>query len=126
MFVLSENEYYHHPKRYNELLQAYRRLGIFIAIDNLGAFKSTLALLKDLKVDVVRFDNQYGKHIKETAYQNIVKGLHIIAQGFGIRSWIRMVEDEAEYKNVKSLGIDFIQGNYLGRIVSLEEVDQMI
>ena len=48
MFVLSENEQYQHPKRYNELLQAYRRLGVFIAIDDLGAFKSTFALLRDL------------------------------------------------------------------------------
>jgi EAL domain-containing protein (putative c-di-GMP-specific phosphodiesterase class I) len=126
MFVLSENEYYHHPKRYNELLQAYRRVGIFIAIDNLGAFKSTMALLKDLKVDVVRFDNQYGKHIKEKEYQHIVKGLHVIAQGFGMRSWIRMVEDATEYKSVKSLGIDFIQGNYLGKIASLEEVEKTL
>jgi EAL domain-containing protein (putative c-di-GMP-specific phosphodiesterase class I) len=99
-------------------------MGIFIAIDNFGAFKSNIALLKDLKVDVVRFDNQYGKHIGETEYQNIVKGLHIIAQGFGMRSWIRMVEDEPAYKRVKSLGIDFIQGNYLGKITSLEEVEK--
>ncbi len=126
MFVLSENEYYHDPKRYNELLQAYRRLGIFIAIDNFGASKSNIALLKDLKVDVVRFDNQYGKHINETEYQNIVKGLHIITQGFGMSSWIRMVEDESAYKTVKSLGIDFIQGNYLGKITSLDEVEKTV
>ena len=126
MFVLSENEYYHDPKRYNELLQAYRRLGIFIAIDNFGASKSNIASLKDLKVDVIRFDNQYGKHINETEYQNIVKGLHIIAQGFGMSSWIRMVEDESAYKTVKSLGIDFIQGNYLGKITSLDEVEKTV
>jgi EAL domain-containing protein (putative c-di-GMP-specific phosphodiesterase class I) len=126
MFVLSENEYYHHPKRYNELLQAYRRMGIYIAIDNLGAFKSSIALLKDLKVDLVRFDNQYGKHIREKEYQNIVKGLHIVAQGFGMSSWIRMVEDEQEYKIVKGLGIDFIQGNYLGKIASLEELESVL
>ncbi|MCJ7765813.1 MAG: GGDEF domain-containing protein, partial [Thiovulaceae bacterium] len=44
MFVLSENEDYHDPKRYNKQLQAYKRLGIFIAIDNFGAFKSNIAL----------------------------------------------------------------------------------
>jgi len=126
MFVLSENEYYHYPKRYNELLQAYRRLGIFIAIDNLGAFKSSLALLKDLKVDLVRFDNQYGKNIKEKEYQNIVKGLHIIAESFGMGSWIRMVEDEEEYEIAKALGVNFIQGNYLGKIASLDELENVL
>ena len=125
MFILSENDYYDYPKRYNELLQAYRRLGIFIAIDNFGAFKSSMTFLKDLKVDVLRFDNTYGKHIKEKEYQDIVKGLNVVAQGLGLRSWIRMVEDRSQEKIVTSLGIDFVQGNYLGRIASLEEIEKI-
>ena len=125
MFILSENDYFDHPKRYNELLQAYRRLGIFIAIDNFGAFKSPMTFLKDLKVDVLRFDNSYGKHIKEKEYQDIVKGLNVVAQGLGLKSWIRMVEDESEEKIVTALGIDFVQGNYLGKIASLDELEKL-
>lgn len=125
MFILSENDYYDHPKRYNELLQAYRRLGIFIAIDNFGAFKSSMTFLKDIKVDVLRFDNTYGKHIKTKEYQDIVKGLNVVAQGLGLRTWIRMIEDRSQEKVVTSLGIDFVQGNYLGKIASLEELENI-
>jgi len=125
MFVLSENDYYDHPKRYNEILQAYRRLGIFIAIDHFGAFKSGMTFLKDLKVDVLRFDNTYGKHITTKEYQGIVKGLNIVAQGLGLRTWIRMIEDREQEKIVTSLGIDFVQGNYLGKIASLEELEKI-
>ena len=125
MFVLSENDYYDHPKRYNEILQAYRRLGIFIAIDNFGSFKSSMTFLKELKIDVLRFDNTYGKHIKEREYQNIVKGLNVVAQGFGLRSWIRMIEDASQERIVTELGIDFIQGNYLGKIAALEEIEKI-
>ena len=125
MFILNENDYYDHPKRYNELLQAYRRLGIFIAIDNFGAFKSSMTFLKDLKIDVLRFDNTYGKHIATKEYQDIVKGLNVVAQGLGLRTWIRMVEDRSQEKIVTSLGIDFVQGNYLGKIASLEELEKI-
>jgi len=125
MFILSENAYYDHPRRYNELLQAYRRLGIFIAIDNFGAFKSSMSFLKELKIDVLRFDNTYGKHIDEPEYQHIVKGLNVVAQGLGLRSWIRMIENEKQEKIVTGLGIDFVQGNYLGRISSLEEIEKI-
>lgn len=125
MFVLSEKDYEDQPKRYNELLQAYRRLGIFIAIDNFGAFKGGMTFLKDLKVDVLRFDNAYGKNIKQKEYQIIAKGLNVIAQGLGLRSWIRMIEDESEGKIVTSLGIDFVQGNYLGKIAALEELEKI-
>ncbi len=126
MFVLRESDSYDHPKRYNELLQAYRRLGIFIAMDNFGAFKSNMAFLKDLKIDVLRFDNTFGKHIKEREYQGIVKGLNVVAQSLGLRSWIRMVEDETQERIVTSLGIDFVQGNYLGKIASLDELENAI
>lgn len=125
MFILSENDYYDHPKRYNELLQAYRRLGIFIAIDDFGAFKSSMTFLKDLKIDVLRFDNSYGKHITTKEYQDIVKGLNVVAQGLGLRTWIRMIEDRAQEKIVTSLGIDFVQGNYLGKIASLDELEKI-
>jgi len=125
MFILSENDYYDHPKRYNEQLQAYRRLGIFIAIDNFGAFKSGMTFLKDLKIDVLRFDNTYGKHLKENEYQSIIKGLNIVAQGLGLRTWIRMVEDNVEENIVTKLGIDFVQGNYLGKISALEEIEKI-
>jgi len=125
MFILSENDYYDHPKRYNELLQAYRRLGIFIAIDNFGAFKSSMTFLKDINVDVLRFDNTYGKHIKIKEYQDIVKGLNVVAQGLGLRTWIRMIEDRQQEKVVTSLGIDFVQGNYLGKIAALEELENI-
>jgi EAL domain-containing protein (putative c-di-GMP-specific phosphodiesterase class I)/GGDEF domain-containing protein len=125
MFILSENDYYDHPKRYNELLQAYRRLGIFIAIDNFGAFKSSMTFLKDLKIDVLRFDNTYGKHITTKEYQDIVKGLNVVAQGLGLRTWIRMIEDRSQENIVTSLGINFVQGNYLGKIASLEELEKI-
>ena len=98
---------------------------VFIAIDNFGAFKSSMTFLKDLKIDVLRYDNTYGKHIIEKEYQDIVKGLNIVAQGLGLRTWIRMIEDKSQEKIVTSLGIDFVQGNYLGKIASLEELEKI-
>ena len=122
MFILSENDYYDHPKRYNEQLQAYRRLGIFITIDNFGAFKSGMTFLKDLKIDVLRFDNTYGKHLDQKEYQTIIKGLNVLAQGLGLKSWIRMVESSNEARMTEKLGIDFVQGMHLGKILPLEEI----
>ena len=122
MFVLSENDYYDHPKRYNEQLQAYRRLGIFITIDNFGSFKSGMIFLKDLKIDVLRFDNTYGKHLDKTEYQTIIKGLNVLAQGLKLRSWIRMIENSEQEREAEKLGVDFVQGMYLGRILPLEEI----
>jgi EAL domain-containing protein (putative c-di-GMP-specific phosphodiesterase class I)/GGDEF domain-containing protein len=123
MFVLGEHQYYNQLTRYNELLQSYRRLGIFIALDRLGTYQTTLLYLKELGVDVVRFDANYGKHIKEEKNRALLRGLVVSAAILGVKSWIRMIEDEESYKIAKSLGIDFIQGNYLGKIAPIEALE---
>lgn len=125
MFVLGEHQYYNQVTRYNELLQSYRRLGIFIALDRLGTYQTTMLYLKELDVDVVRFDANYGKHIREEKWQALLRGLAVSMHLLGVKSWIRMIEDEEGYKIAKSLEIDFIQGNYLGKIAPLEALENI-
>jgi len=120
IFILNEEEHYHQPRRYNDLLQAYRRMGIYIAMDNLGSYKSAMITLKELEVDIIRFDTLYGKNIQEQSIQNILMGLNVIVHNFKMRSWIRMVEDEIGMQFVNKIGIDFSQGKYLGKIAPLE------
>jgi len=122
MFTLKEKEYYHHVSRYNDRIQAYRRMGIYIALDRLGVFHTTMLYLKDLDVDMVCFDTLYGRHIKEKGYQAILSGLNTTAKDLGIKTWIKMIEDEEGARIASKIGIDCMQGNYLGRISLLDEV----
>jgi EAL domain-containing protein (putative c-di-GMP-specific phosphodiesterase class I) len=122
MFTLKEKEYYHHVSRYNDRIQAYRRMGIYIALDRLGVFHTTMLYLKDLDVDIVCFDTLYGRHIKEKGYQAILSGLNTTAKDLSIKTWIKMIEDEEGARIASKIGIDCMQGNYLGRISLLDEV----
>ena len=120
LFILGENEYYNQIRRYNELLQSYRRMGILIALDRLGIYQTTLLYLKELQVDLVRFDQRYGKQIKEKGYQSLLRGLTISAQQLGVKTWVKMIEDYEAKEIADMVGVDFLQGNYLGKIVPLE------
>ncbi len=122
MFILTEREFYHRIQHYNKLLQSYRRSGIQITLDRLGAFHTTMLYLKELNVDMVRFDASFGKEIKERGYRGILKGLSESAKFLGVRTWVKMIEDEEGQNLAREIGIDAVQGNYLGRIESLEEV----
>lgn len=122
LFVLGEQEYYSKIERFNDLLQSYRRMGVLIGLDHLGAYQTTLLYLKALRVDIVRFDNNFAKHIKESTHQALIKGLNLSAHILGVKSWIRMIEDEASMAVAESIGINFIQGNHIGRIVPIEEI----
>jgi EAL domain-containing protein (putative c-di-GMP-specific phosphodiesterase class I) len=116
VFIISERSYYHQIQQFNARLQAFRRAGILIALDRLGGMQTTMRYLHDLDVDIVRFENHLSKAVEDTKTQALIKGLQQAVTSLGYRSWIGMVEDEAQYETVKMLHIDFIQGNYLSPI----------
>jgi diguanylate cyclase (GGDEF)-like protein len=120
ILLLEEKEYYNHTRRFNELLQSYRRMGILIGLDRLGGFHTTMLYLRELEVDMVRYDMHYSKQIKDPKTQALLKGFNLSAHTLGVKTWIRMIEDEEEARIADSVGIDLLQGNYIGTIAPLE------
>lgn len=120
--MFEEKEYCHQLERFALQIEHYRKAGYKIAIDRLGGHQTTLLYLKELHVDIVRFDPLYTRHIKESGYQNIVQGLNLSAHLCGAKTWMSMIEDEQSDNLAQSLKINYRQGNYLGRIVTLEQL----
>lgn len=119
--LFKEKEYCHQLERFRAQLAHYRRIGYKIALDKLGGYQTTLLYLKELDIDLVRFDPLYTRHIKETGYQNILQGLNLSAHLCGAKTWLPMIEDEYTDNLALSLKINYRQGNYLGKILTLEE-----
>ncbi len=111
MFILSEVEYYPNITRYNYILNSLRDMGILIAIDRLGALNTSFLYLRDLDIDAIRFDSFYTKDA--TKYKSIVLGYNAMAHLKGVKTWVKMIEDEKTKNLIKNIGIDYIQGKYL-------------
>ncbi|HZF70771.1 EAL domain-containing protein [Sulfuricurvum sp.] len=120
--MFEEKEYCHQLERFVHQISHYRRAGYKIALDRLGGYHTTLLYLKELEVDIVRFDPLYTRHIKEAGYQNIIQGLNLSAHLCGAKTWISMIEDEYTDNLVQSLKINYRQGNYLGRILTMDQI----
>ncbi len=113
IFILSETQYYSQISRYNTTIKSFRKLGILIAIDRLGSIHTSFLYLRDLDIDIVRFDSFYTKDIENEKYKSIIDGFNLMAHKNGIKTWIKMVESEDIKNRVKELRIDYIQGKYL-------------
>jgi len=113
MFILSEQEYYSHVSRYNSILNSLRALGVLITIDRLGSQQTSFLYLRELNIDVVRFDSYYSKEIKDEKNHSIISGFNTMAQEKGVKTWIKNIEDEESLELAKKMNIDYIQGKYL-------------
>ena len=113
MFILSEQEYYSHISRYNSILNSLRALGVLITIDRLGSQQTSFLYLRELNIDVIRFDSYYSKAIKDKKNHSIISGFNTMAQEKGVKTWIKNIEDKESLELVKKMNIDYIQGKYL-------------
>lgn len=113
IFLLSENEYYPRIERYNITLKELRDIGISIAIDRLGSIHASFLYLRDLDINLVRFDSFYTKDIIDYKNKSVIDGFNTMAHQKGVKTWIKMVENEDVSTISKELEIDYLQGKYL-------------
>lgn len=116
IFLLSENEYYPRIDRYNSTLNALKNIGIQIAVDRLGSLHTSFLYLRDLDIDIVRFDSYYTKEITDNKNKSIINGFTVMAHRKGVKTWIRMIENKDVYNVANELEIDYLQGKYLAQL----------
>jgi EAL domain-containing protein (putative c-di-GMP-specific phosphodiesterase class I)/GGDEF domain-containing protein len=120
--MFEEKEYCHQLERFAQQIAHYRKAGYKIGMDRLGGYHTAFLYLKELEVDVVRFDPLYARNIKKSGYQNLIQGLNMSAHLCGAKTWIPMIEDASSDQLAQSLKINYRQGNYLGKILTLEQL----
>ena len=116
IFVLSEFEYYSHTQRYNSILHSLKKLGIKIAIDRLGSIHTSFLYLRELDIDIVRFDSYYSNDEKLKKNFNIVDGFVIMAHEKGVKTWIKNIQTQQSFELAKKVKVDYIQGKYLSEL----------
>ena len=121
MFVLFEMEYYSHTSRYNAIIQSLKKYGVSFAIDRVASIHTSFLYLRELDIDVIRFDTYYSRKEKLEKNRSIIEGFNLIAHEKGIKSWIKNIEDEDTFLVVKEIGIDFVQGKYLSNLEEMKE-----
>ena len=121
MFVLSELEYYSHTNRYNNIINSLKHSGVLIAIDRVGAIHTSYLYLRELNIDVIRFDTYFSNLERLKSNYSIVKGFGIMAKEKGIKTWIKNIENSQTLELVKELEIEYMQGKELSPLKLIYE-----
>ena len=91
-------------------------LGCAFALDDFGAGYGSFYYLKHLPFDYLKIDGEFIKGLVHShADQVIVRSLVEIAQQLGKQTVAEFVEDAPTLELLRSLGVDFAQGYFVGR-----------
>ena len=95
---------------------ALKDIGCQFALDDFGSGFSSFAYLKHLPVDKLKIDGAFVKGMAHSSVdQAMVESMNQVAHALGKVTVAECVENEETLQLLKEMGIDLVQGNYLGR-----------
>lgn len=94
-----------------KIVRALKEAGFACAIDDFGKGYSSLSLLKNLPVDVVKIDSFFFSAGQDQERDwAVVQGIVELVQKFQIRTVAEGIESEEQVAYLKQIGCDYVQG----------------
>ncbi|MDI1308655.1 MAG: EAL domain-containing protein [Methylotenera sp.] len=102
------------------LFSALRKIGCSFALDDFGSGMSSFTYLKNFDVDYLKIDGTFVKemHINKIDHA-MVSSIHSVAEAMNIKTVAEFVENEEILRELKSIGVHYGQGLYLGAPVTV-------
>ncbi len=125
---ITESAFTNDENKMIDLVDSLRKNGFRVLMDDFGSGYSSLNMLKDINVDVLKIDTRFlepGKDGNERG-REILESVIRMAKWLGLETVAEGVETDVQRKFLLSHGCYFAQGFYFSRPVCEEEFEELI
>ncbi|MBR2794851.1 MAG: bifunctional diguanylate cyclase/phosphodiesterase, partial [Solobacterium sp.] len=110
-----------------KILNSLKESGFLVEMDDFGSGYSSLNLLKDMPVDVIKIDMMFlNKSDNETKAKMILKNIIRLSENLGIEPLTEGVETRDQFTMLNQMGCRLFQGFYFAKPMPLESFEQML
>ena len=102
-------------------IEACRKMGFKIAIDDMGSGFTALSDLYSHEIDLVKIERSVVLNAMTEKGARMLKGLIALAHDMGTRVLCEGVETAAQHEMIRETGCDMVQGFYYSRVLPLPE-----
>ena len=107
------------------IINELRDYGFIVEMDDFGSGYSSLNLLKDMNIDVIKIDMQFLKDSERNMkVGTIIKSIIDMSKGLNIDTLTEGVETAKQFENLFSMGCKLYQGYYFSKPVPLEDFEK--
>ena len=111
--------------RQMELISRLRRNGFVVEMDDFGSGYSSLNMLKDIHVDILKIDMAFLKKASdEERSKKILQMVIGLSKQLGMPVITEGVESEEQVRFLAEIGCDMFQGYYFGMPMTVEEFER--
>ncbi|MEG2851337.1 MAG: EAL domain-containing protein [Hydrogenoanaerobacterium sp.] len=107
-------------------LNEFHKYGFVVSVDDFGAGYSSLSLLKDLPVDVIKIDKAFFDNQENHKSEVILESIINLSHKLSIKTVSEGVETELQIILLQGLGCDLVQGYYFAKPMPVLQIEDYI
>ena len=109
-----------------DIMSIFRNHGIKIALDDFGTGFSSIGILRQVPVDIVKIDREFVKNIETSEIDQLtLKNIAGLAAAFKADVCVEGVESEGMVNMIKRYKVSSLQGYYFSKPVPYEEFEEI-
>lgn len=124
---ITESAYADNPVQVQEAVKKLHTYGFTVLMDDFGSGYSSLNMLKDLPIDILKIDMRFLDSLEESQKASIV-----LESVIRLAKWMKLgvvsegVETQREWEYLRSVECDSVQGYYFYRPMPREDFMQLL
>ncbi len=125
-FEITETAAISNLSRVVHFMQALKALGCKFSLDDFGSGLSSFTYLKNLPVDYIKIDGQFISNVaNDSVDESMVKAISEVGHAMGIETIAERVETKQVLDKLGALGVEFAQGYYIAKPVSVRSFEPL-
>lgn len=124
---LTESAYTDNPFMMSSVMSELQKRGFIILMDDFGSGYSSLSVLKDIVVDIIKIDMRFFSRTKIDG-----RGENIIASVVRMAKWLHIpviaegVETRQQVEFLRGIGCEYVQGFYFAKPMPENQYEELI
>lgn len=124
---ITESAYTENPGQIIETVRRLRELGFVIEMDDFGSGYSSLNMLNQMSIDILKLDMKFieSETAKFSKY-GILRFIMDLAGWMGLRVVAEGVETREQMERLREIGCDYVQGYYFAKPMPEHEFEKLL
>lgn len=123
---VTESAYTDNMQVFLDTVQKLHNSGFCIELDDFGAGYSSLTVLSELDIDVLKLDMYFARNMELSKQRLILKHIFSIAQGLNMEVVAEGVETKEQSDAFREMGCTYIQGYYYSKPLTKAQFEEYV
>lgn len=124
---ITESAYTDNPVQLIEMVYDFRRLGFIIEMDDFGSGYSSLNMLNELPIDILKLDRKFIlSEMDKPEGEGILRFIIMLAKWIKLDVIAEGIETEAQLERLKAMDCDYGQGYYFAKPLQNKDFETLL